>query len=261
MSSTTANLGPKAATSITRTLFNLETGKINSLFKKQLDLVGIVSQQHFTNYDAYHILNVNQTLQGNGCFQTDYDFYKKGGVSAFKITYDQAKAFLDEEYSTRETLLPETIQQPIIGIMASGVFSDSLKSTLYKRLNGLKTSIDQKNLRYETVYVLCKDQKIKELSEKYIDEEWKKDLPNITFHYIISTSEQDVGLNCLIQLAQQPLNTTNYVVISDGTFADRDALVAQGSLKEANYCGLVSVPITDWKIDMNPMAMKKHCKA
>lgn len=77
-------------------LFNLETGQITFSFKKQLDIVGVISKQFFTKFDPYHVLNVSETLKTNGCFQKDLDFYKQGRVSEFKINYHQAVSYLEE---------------------------------------------------------------------------------------------------------------------------------------------------------------------
>ena len=98
------------AISTPTTLFNLETGKITYSFKKQLDLVGLISKQFFPKYDPYHILNVSEALQTNGCSPKDPDFYKNGGVSEFKINYEQAVSILEEMYSSRKVLWTEEMQ-------------------------------------------------------------------------------------------------------------------------------------------------------
>lgn len=238
------------------TLFDKANGEITPHFKQQLDLVGIVVKPHFPEYDSHHIVNVNEELQSNGCFQVDWDLYKKGEESAFKITYDQAVKFLDDDYSHKETQLPELTSELAEGIVCSGVYPDSLQATLTKRLNGLQLSIDENNLQYKVIYVLCKNEEIKKLSEEFINSEFKEKLDTTNFIYIVANTESNIGLTCLKKL-KESYSIKNYVVITDGTSAEKDFLTAKNVLSEETCLGIASAPIKDWKADMNLYGYEK----
>src|SRR5262249_27738883 len=98
-------LSGTTGSTIPKTFFNTETGLINPHFKRQLDKAGFVAESILKDHDPYHILNVSEVMQRH-YFQKDLEFYKKGNQPSFKITYDQAKDFLDEEYSTRSSEMP-----------------------------------------------------------------------------------------------------------------------------------------------------------
>lgn len=232
-------------------LFDCETGMIKPHFKQQLDLVGIVSRRYFEDKDPYHISNVEKELQTKGCLQSDFDFYKKGGESAFKLTYEQAIQFLNDDYAKREKKLPEPFKGAVDGIVCSGVTPDSIAPTLLKRLKGLDASIDESKITYKAIYVLCKDREIVNLSQKCIGENYGAKFKEIDFRYIEAGVEKDIGLTCLKKLQERKLLGNHYVVITDGTSAEKDLLTAQGILKDYSCLGIASDPIKDWKEEMN----------
>jgi len=217
-------------------LFDRYTGEVTLDFKKQLDLIGIVSKQFFPEYEPNHIFNVNETLKTNGCFQRDYDYYKKGNKSNLKISYEQAKQYLDDDYLRKKTILPNPTSEIIDGVMLSGLDSNSLRGALHKRLNGLKESINARSLNFRRIYVWCNSKTIKTLSEEFIREHFKKEFDGIEFCY----STDDIEKSIL----------KHYVLISDGTRNNVEFLHLQEVLKEHICLGIASVPI-DWKEEMN----------
>lgn len=76
--------------------------------KMILQLGNIEPQQIINTLDKWHLFNVALTLQTNGCFQEDCDFYKNGNESEFSrhLTLQQAEKFLDLGYLERAEKFP-----------------------------------------------------------------------------------------------------------------------------------------------------------
>lgn len=227
-------------------LFNPETGTITERFKNMLDLVGLVSERVFPEYDAYHLLNVDALLQKK-CYRLEWDYFKDGGAPAFKMRFEQAEKFLDLDCSAQIKMLPQYVSEPVDAIVCSGVYPHSLPATLSKRLHGLHTSIEEQNLYYDVVYVLCKNEEISRLSEKYIKENFQEKFHGVTFRYIAANVETEIGATGLKKLKESARKLKKYVVLSDPSFAEKDFLNALKILTENTCLGVAAVPMSDWK--------------
>ncbi len=82
---------------IANTLFNPETGIISPRFKHQIELVGIVGDQHFPQYNVDHIYNVNETLEKNASFLI-FKKGSKGFLGACIMHSPINRFFLDAQY-------------------------------------------------------------------------------------------------------------------------------------------------------------------
>jgi len=239
------------------TRFDLSTGLIKPNFQRQIEVVGIVVKQHFSEYQQYHIKNVNAELQVNGCFQKDFDLYKNGGTSEFHISNEQAIAFLDDEYSKRTATLPETRGELVDGVICSGIFTDSVKPTLHKRFLGLKESL-QNGDRYRNVYVICKNEQIKDIAKEYVQENLKNAFENISFVYVVSNVETDIGMHGLKKIESEEHPLKKYVVISDPTSMGKDYQIATTTLSQEFEClGVAASPVKDWSLAMNDYGYEK----
>jgi hypothetical protein len=233
-----------SAPSLMKTLFDSETGMINPRFKRQLEIVGIAVKQHFSDFDSYHIRNVNEELQTNGCFQKDCDLYKKGSSSAFKIDYQQAVKFLEDEYQDRETIMPREKK------MANAIFPCGVEATMHKRFNSLIESLKQ-GYQYDTIHFIVKDNVDKENVSKLINTTYNELVKGIKINIIVADTDLDIFEKGLKQLKEASALSKEYVIITDPTFASKVELIASSVLNEHTCMGIASAPIKDWKVDMN----------
>ncbi|MCB1136273.1 MAG: hypothetical protein KDK78_08400 [Chlamydiia bacterium] len=105
-------------------IIDQQTGKLNSRFKHQAELVGL-------SFEGKSLAMVNEELQER-CYQSDYEFYKQGNENPrFKISYDQAVQFLNDEYSDRSTEFPKDKQ------MGTCIFMGGALATVERRGYGL----------------------------------------------------------------------------------------------------------------------------
>ncbi len=246
------------ATSPVNTLFDPESGIINPRFKQQLDKVGIIVKPHFLDVSTDHIKNVNEELQINGCFQKDWDLYKKGGTSAFQINYEQAVNFLEDEYSDREIMMPRERR------IAHAIFPCGVEATMHKRFNSLSESIKQ-GYQYSKLHFIVKDEKDKENVLNLISTDYKELLNEIDINIVVANTELDILEKGLKQLKDGTELSKEYIIITDPTFAPKVEMIAAQVLDNRQCLGIASAPIKDWRVDMNlygyESALESHEKA
>jgi hypothetical protein len=234
-----------------KTLFNKTTGAISSEFKKQLELVNIVIEKGaFPDLDPYHLLNVDAVLQKNGCFQRDWDLYKKGGSSAFKIDFNQAKAFLDYDYSLYSTIMPRQKK------LASAIFQCGVEGTMRKRFRSLQESLNQ-GYTYDSVHFITKDAPAKEEVEKLISEKYKETLQGMKTFFAVANSEIDIFEKGLKLLEPSSSLGKVYVIITDPTFAGKVEGITTRILQNRTCLGIASVPVNNWKEDIDGYGYEK----
>ncbi len=231
-----------------QTLFNLNTGIIEPMFKRQLELVGIVSKQIFSDYNADHVMNVNEVLQKNGCFQRDFDLYKNGGTSEFKITVKQAKVFLDHDYSHRSEVMPTQKSIP------HAVFPCGVEPTMHKRFNSLKESMD-KGYQYQNIHFIMKDSAAKAEVSAMVDKEYKELLKNVSVNFVVADTDLNIFEEGLATLDDQL--KAGYAIISDASFASKVGTIATRVLPGVPFHGIASSPIKDWTREMNLFGYNK----
>lgn len=246
------------ATEKSNTLFDPISGCISTHFKKQLDLVGIVSKQHFPEHDRDHIVNVNHELEAIGCFQRDLDFYKKGGLSSFRMSYAQAAAFLDDDYSDREIIMPREKR------VANAIFPCGVEATTHKRFHSLHESLQQ-GYNYDFIHFIVKNNDGKEELERLINAQYQDLLSGIKFDITIADAEVNIFERGIRLLSQNASLGQEYVIITDPTFATKVEMIASSLLTDRVCMGIASAPIKDWKVDMNlygyEAALGSHEKA
>jgi len=242
MSSLAPTQGSINSNNISTPKFNTvdpKTGDITPHFQRQADLVGIVFNQK-------DIETVNATLQTNGCFQKDPFFYENGGISPFSstLTYEQAKAFLDDEYSDRAVQMPST-KEIVNGVIACGV-----EPTMHKRFNSLNESIKQGH-RYDVIHFVVQNAKGAELTSKLIDTTYKNLLEGIKTNIVVADCELNWVEEGFKILSNNKTITHGYSLISDPTFASKVESIAVSIFKGIPCYGVASAPIKDWKFDMD----------
>lgn len=234
-------------------LFNPETGIATSDFQVQLERVGLVMKQHIDAFPANHAVNVCQTLHDAGCYQENFDHYKDGGDSAFHLNLDQAAAHLNHIYNARRKILPDESSTIMDGILCSGVSPSSIPATLAKRFRSLKASITEKNLNFERVYILCKNDEVKSCSRDFIEKLQIIDqkFNRIDFTYIVANVDRNIGRTCVDMLHKRGGIENPYVVITDATSGQKDYLTATSVLTSSKCHGIALAPITNWIQEMN----------
>lgn len=241
----------------TNTLFDSNNGYITPRFKRQLELVGIVSKQFFPEYDPYHVINVDQHLQTNGCFQKDWDLYKNGGSSTFKITYAQATAFLDDEYSDREMIMPREKGNGA----SNAIFPCGVEATMRKRFISLRESIE-KGFKYDIIhFITLNTTNAEEVKQIMTEKQYQELLEGIKVNIVIAESNDNIFEKGLGMLAANPSLGNEYVIITDPTLAPKVEGIATSILKDRKCLGIASAPIKDWKIDMNLYGYESSLKS
>lgn len=243
MSQTVSNYTPP-------TLFDLHTGKIGERFKEQLDLCGIQLHAHIPSLAADHIANVNKTLQTNGCFQRDFEIYKNGNGqnSKLQLEYDQALAFLDNDYSDRIKIMPRQKDLPADGIIGCGV-----EPTMHKRFDTIKEAIES-GCKFAALHFIMKDASTREMIEGLIKEKYSNMVRGIPIHFVITNTEIDVlkaGLNQLKNDLENGLKTKNYIMVSDVVIAAKIEGIAKSILTNKKCLGVAASSTNDWIYDMN----------
>lgn len=226
------------------TFFDLQTGMIKPHFKRQLDIVGVVVKPHFPELDPYHILNVDNTLQTNGCFQNDCDLYKKGNVSKFTINYAQAKAILDEDYKNQEIILPRE------KVKSTAIFPGGVEPTLHKRFNSLIKSIEN-GYEFSAIQFVVPNEKIAENLSTLISGKYKSILKDMVVNVHVVNLEKNWFEQGLQTLSNENKVGDQYVIITDPTFVSKVELIATSALPKRKCLGIASVPVQSWVEDMN----------
>lgn len=206
-------------------------------------MVGVATKQVFAEYGPYHVININEVLQNNGCFQNDCDLYKNGGSSDFAITYEQARVFLDDEYSDRVTIMPREKN------VVNAIFPCGVEATMHKRFNSLKESLEQK-YKYERIHFIVKDSKAAEEVQSLF-KEFSEMLTGIKTNFIVADTKLDIFEKGLALLKENSSLDAGYVIITDPTFAPKVEMITTSILSGKKCFGIASAPIKDWKVDMN----------
>lgn len=224
-------------------LFDLESGMINPRFKHQLEIVGIVARPHFSDVDVHHIKNVLKELDTNGCFQKELDFYKDGKISTFKVSYEQAVEFLNDDYKDREIIMPREKKT------ADAIFPCGVEATMHKRFSSLKESLIQ-GYQYNTLHLIVP---IKDRDNvlNLINTSYKEAIKNLNINIVIADAEVNIVEEGLQTLQTSKALAEEYVIITDPTFAPKIESIASSVLKNHHCLGIASAPIQDWKIEMN----------
>lgn len=251
-SMTTLSALPSAthtATAQPNPLFDLNMGMITPRFQHQMNLVGIVAKQHFPAYDAYHVKNVCKELQDR-FFQKNCDFYKEGNTSTFTISYEQAVAFLNDDYSDREMIMPREKQK------ADGLFPCGVEATMHKRFHSLAESLKQGS-QYRTIHFIAKDEADKLAVKNLINGQYKELLQGITTNIVIAETNLNIFEAGLAKLASSSSLEQEYIIITDPTFASKVEMIATSKLKEQKCLGIASAPVKSWEVDMNLYGYEK----
>lgn len=223
-------------------LFDPATGMASKRFLNQLQLVGLISEQFFPNYDSNHVYNINQLLCDKECYQKDYNFYKNAGISKFNPTFAQSQAFIEDAFQHLETIMPRDKQ------LADAVFVTAVPATMRYQFDALKESIE-KGCSYETIHFIIKNSEEKK-QLRLLRTEYQNILSNIDINYVkIETNENalEFGLKALLN-AKSLKNP--YVIITHSTFAAKAEKIAISTLNSHTCIGIASVPEKDWKKDM-----------
>lgn len=228
----------------TLSLFDSQTGRIHDRFKRQLDLVGIVVEQHFKEYSNDHVLNVDYCLQNNGCFQRDWEIYKKGGDSAFKISDTQAQRFLDDEYQEVQTYMPHQKN------CKEAIFMGGVEPTLHKRFHSLIESMKE-GYQYEVLHFIAKDDQGKSDIQRLVEGQYKEALKGIHINIVVAHTDLGILEKGLKLLEDSQALGQEYAIISDSAFASKAEKDYTMLLPNRTCLGIASVPIKDWKFDMN----------
>lgn len=226
------------------TLFNLHTGAITSAFKRQLDLCGIQPKQHISDLASYHIKNVDRELQSNGCFQTDCDFYKKGGTSKLKLTYEQAVDFLEDEYRDRPQVLPR------LKVACDAIVPCGVETTMHKRFDALQLAAAHGS-RFPAIHFIAKDQDTVEMVQAMIKDKYSSSLGTSKIDFVVANTNLNVLETGLASLNRQGELSDRYVLVTDILFASKIEGVAQPILKGKTCLGVAASSIKDWQEDMH----------
>ncbi|GAB4234736.1 MAG: hypothetical protein Tsb0021_14090 [Chlamydiales bacterium] len=225
-------------------LFHPESGMISPIFKRQLELVGTATEQFFLDYSPDHVVNVNELLNKKGWFQKDLDFYKKGGNNPmFKITFQQAVNFLEDEFSSTVTIMPRK------KAVKNAVFACGVEPTMHIRFNSLKVSL-QEGYEYKNIYFITKNEEAKEEALLLIKRDYESLLNGINFNFVIVNDDLNIFEKGLSTLGANGSLDEGYAIISDQTFATKVEMIANKVLPEKKCVGVAAVPIKDWKVDM-----------
>ncbi len=225
-------------------LFDLHTGQITPRFKRQLDLSGISLTENVSRLGTSHIVNVDRTLQTNGCFQKDCDFYKKGNTSKLNLSYEQAVAFLDDEYRDRPEVLPRS-KGECDAIVGSGV-----EATMHKRFDSIRKALDS-GCRFNTIHFIAKDESATHVIEAMIKERYSDVVGSSKINFVVTNTDLNILETGLPQLNKPGILSDRYVLVTDISFASKIEGIAQPLLKGKTCMGVAATSIKDWRVDMN----------
>lgn len=225
-------------------LFNLHTGKITPAFQRQLNLCGIQLREHVSGLGRDHIVNVNREFQSNGCFQSDCDFYKNGNNSKLSLSYEQAVAFLDDDYRDRTEVLPRSTGT-CDAIVGSGV-----EATMHKRFDSIRKAI-QHGCKFDTIHFIAKDEATQHMIEGLIKERYGEVVDGSKINYIVTNVNIGILETGLTSLNQQGTLADKYVLVTDIPFASKIEGIAKPILRGKTCIGVSATSINDWHVDMN----------
>ena len=224
-------------------LFDARTGMISGRFREQCELVGIVAQQCFKNYGKWHVMNMDQVLQINGCYQEDWDIYKKGELTGFKITFWQAVAFLNDEYRDREIVMPRSKER------SDAIFQCGTEATMRKHFYSFVESWNQ-GYRYDAIHFIVKDAAAQEEVKALLAGEYKEYFEGIRINIVIAGTDNNIFEIGLQKLSSSGELGDKYVIITNSTLAPKVELIATSAIENSQCLGIACAPITDWCADM-----------
>lgn len=231
------------------TLFDHKTGIISADFQKLLEIVNIVSEKHFQEYESNHVCNVLYALESAGCFKRNVEYYKEGGPLPFEITDEQAIRYLNKDYKKREVTMPR--QKNI----ESGLFQCGVEFTLHKNFQSLRVSLEQK-YTYNVIHFIAANETIKKNVETLIDSHYKSMLSEIKVEIIVANMELNFFETALKMLLESSLLGSNYALICDPLFKVKVEGISQSILIDQECLGVVCVPIKDWRDEMENYGYK-----
>ena len=224
------------------TYFDPKNGLAYPHFKRQLDCVGFVAKQNFSE-DPYHIKNVIRSLEDLECFQRNMDHYKNGGTSAFLKILDVKKAenFLTEAYSARQDEWP-TAQKVSSAVLVCGV-----KATTERRINSF---VEARKRGYDLgrVFFFVPNKEAGEEIEKLIGSTYSEMFKD--FKIIITGNELNHVEKGMKELESNPLFGKDYVIVADPQFARKFESIAKSIFKDRTSAGVAALANKNWKIEM-----------
>ncbi len=234
-------------------LCDADSGMIQSNFVKQMKTVGLEPVQYFMDYPADHILNLNKTLQTNGCFQKDGEFYRNGGESNFKINVEQAKEFLSSYFIlfkstiTTPQFLPHEISNDTdVDVVMNG---DTV-ATLYKHFNSLRFGIER-GYKFRKIHFSFQQQKANTL-ELFIQEypEFAYILEAYPFQKYMTELNLNINEDNFKKMNNNEDFAENYVIATNPTWAKNMGERTTKIITNKKYLGVLSVSVESWQKEM-----------
>ncbi|MEC7839833.1 MAG: hypothetical protein VX777_07320 [Chlamydiota bacterium] len=209
--------------------FNLDSGYPTPFFQELLNKAKIV----FENNTDYFIENVNDHLQSCGCFQKNFELYRDGGDSAFKLTYEQAIDILNLEQAQ------ETVTMPREKIQADAVFLCGVKPTVVGRFKSLKAAIDN-GYNISTIHFISGNEEHKALVKSLVENEYQGLIGDRDVTYTVAIDSSAIFESGLKDIESQI--SDNYMIISDPKFASKVEGIAIRAIPSRHSIGVASVP-------------------
>ena len=226
---------------------DLETGQPGDLIRQYLTIANIEPQQVLSDYPSDHVLNLDRLLQTNGCFQRDYEFYKNGGRSPFNLIIDQAKKFLDLNYSVRQDIIPRYSPDQIEGDI-DVVFEGGVRYTVTTGLRSLKTMMEQ-GYSFRKIHFSFINPMQENIDKLKVDTNYDIIFKNLQYEpYVCEPNQNTLEVN--LRSMKDHL-AKRYVIVSDPIRCRKSEQTAKGILGDDYSClGIISIPSKDWTLDM-----------
>jgi hypothetical protein len=225
-------------------LFNPHTGQITQRFQQQLNKSGIPVPSHPTSRSG-HITTVATHLLRNGCAQNNLNFYKEGRKSQLKLTYQQAVAFLADEYASRKEFMPHKKE------LADAIFVWDGTTDIDQCFIALIKSLEA-GCKYETIYFIVKNKDARDVIEERISAQYGQNLKStgVSIDYVFANVERNIAATGLARLKNSGKLSENYTVITDLSLVTSILAFAYDLFKEKTCFGVAATPIKNWNVEM-----------